>query len=153
MRLRKTFPRDVFFRDVLLPRWAHSLDVLAMSVIPDIPRDTANWFFRFGVCVGRIRRSPVYVIRKHCRRLLRSLLMCRSEVIRRIPICSTIRVSPAVVYREWVDSLRLMLRLINGHKNCSWYADSHPTDMFWPCSEDYMAKLRARGYAIDAKIG
>jgi hypothetical protein len=148
MRLRKTFPRDLFFNDVLLPRWAHSLDVLAMLVLPDTPEDTADWFFRFTICTGRVRRSPVYAVRRHCTRLLRQLTKRRSEVLTRIPSSTTIRVSPSLVYRDWLESLRQMLALTKGRKSCSWYADSHPSDPYWPCDYPYISKLKGRGYVF-----
>ena len=48
-------------------------------------------------------------------------------------------------------SLELMIELSAGKKSCSWYADGHPSDQFWPGEAAYVKKLEARGYVLRDK--
>src|SRR4051812_38252674 len=104
VRLRKSTPRALYFEDILLPRWAQEIDVLPISVLGDLVKLTFNfshWFFRFSVCIGRVRRSPTISIRTHCRQLLDVIRRRQSEILERIPIRSNIKEPPREVLDQW----------------------------------------------------
>lgn len=151
VRLRKSTPRDLYFEDVLLPRWAHEIDVLPISVLGDLGFRFSHWFFRFTVCVGRVRRSPATAIRRHCHGLLAIIEQRRVEILERIPVRSRIKESPRTVLDQWTLTLQRMIELSAGKKSCSWYADGHPSDPGWPGWSDYVKKLEARRYIIQEK--
>jgi len=151
VRLRKSTPRDLFFEDVLLPRWAHEIDVLPISVLGDLGFRFSHWFFRFTICVGEIRRSPTYAIQRHCRELLEIIHRRNAEILEKIPVHSTIKESPHEVLEQWKLTLKKMIALSAGKKSCTWYADGHPSDPYWPGGPAYMQKLEARGYTIQDK--
>ena len=153
VRLRKSTPRDLYFEDVLLPKWAHAIDVLPISILRDLRFRFSHWFFRFTVCVGRVRRSPTYAIQGHCERLLDVIARRRSEILKGIPLRSTIRDSPNEVLDQWIATLEQMIELSAGKKSCTWYADGHPSDQFWPGDPAYIKKLEARGYVLHDKDG
>lgn len=148
VRLRKSSPRSLYFEDVLLPHWAQAIDVLPISVLGDLGFRFSNWFFRFTVCVGRVRRSPSYAIQRHCRELLETIDRRRAEILEKIPVRSTIKDPPEEVLKQWTLTLQRMIELSAGKKSCSWYADGHPSDLFWPGSTEYVEKLCARGYVF-----
>jgi hypothetical protein len=144
VRLRKTTPRDLFFEDVLMPRWAHEIDILPISVLGDLNFRFSHWFFRFSVCAGRVRRSPTFAIRCHCKELLDVIHRRREEILLRIPIRSGIKDCPNEVLDQWTTTLKKMIELSAGKKSCTWYADAHPSDPLWPGSAAYLEKLEAR---------
>lgn len=148
VRLRKSTPRDLYFEDTLLPKWAQEIDVLPISVLGDLGFRFGHWFFRFTICVGRVRRSPTSAIRRHCTRLLEVIKERRREILERIPLRSTIKDSPNEVLDQWERTLRRMIELSAGKKSCTWYADGHPSDRFWPGWPEYQKKLEARGYVF-----
>ena len=150
IRLRKSTPRNLFFEDILLPKWAHAIDVLPNSILRDLNFRTQTWFFRFSVCIGRVRRSPTLAIRRHCEQLLGEIHRRRSFILVNIPIRSRIRETPEVVLAQWTAALNQMIELSAGKKSCSWYADGHPSDCFWPGSLRYVKQLEARGYVFEA---
>jgi hypothetical protein len=151
LRLRKSTPRDLFFEDVLLPKWAHEIDVLPISILRGLGFRFSHWFFRFTVCVGRVRRSPTYAIRSHCEPLLGIIHHRRKEILELIPLRSTIKDPPREVLDQWTITLEKMLALAAGKKSCSWYADAHPSDPLWPGWPQYVKKLGARGYVLRNK--
>lgn len=146
VRLRKSLPRALYFEDTLMPRWAQQIDVLPISVLGGLGFRFGHWFFRFTVCVGRVRRSPASAIHRHCSRLLKGIKACREEILVQIPIRSTIKDSPKEVLDQWAFTLRRMLELAEGKRSCTWYADGHPSDPFWPGDWRYQRKLEGRGY-------
>jgi len=148
VRLRKSNPRDLYFEDTLMPKWAHELDVLPISVLGDLGFRFNHWFFRFTVCVGRVRRSPTSAIRRHCMQLLEVIKGRRAEILERIPRRSTIKAPSEEVLDQWVRTLDQMIELSTGKKSCTWYADGHPSDQFWPGYPEYQKKLVARGYVF-----
>jgi hypothetical protein len=150
VRLRKSFPRDLYFEDVLLPRWTQQIDVLPVSILGDLGFRFSHWFFRFSVCVARVRRSPTRTILRHCNCLLDVIEHRHSEILERIPARSTIKDPPKEVLDQWSRALRQMVKLCAGKKSCSWYADGHPSDPMWPGWADYVRKLETRGYVFKA---
>jgi len=149
VRLSKSTPRELYFEDILLPKWTQEIDVLPISILGDLGFQFSHWFLSFTVCIGRVRRSPTYAIHRHCKQLLDVIDKRRSEILERIPLRSTIKDPPKVVLDQWTLALKQMIELSVGKKSCSWYADAHPTDPGWPGCHEYMTKLRMRGYVFE----
>ena len=61
---------------------------------------------------------------------------------------SAIKDSPNEVLDQWERTLKRMIELSAGKKSCTWYADGHPSDTFWPGWPEYQKKLEARGYVF-----
>lgn len=148
VRLRKSYPRDLYFEDVLMPRWAQAIDVLPVSVLGDLGFRFSHWFFRFTACVGRVRRSPTSAIRGRCGELLEIIERRRAEILEKIPARSTIPDPPEEVLAQWELTLQRMIELSAGKRSCSWYADGHPSDPLWPGWPEYGEKLRRRGFGL-----
>lgn len=143
--------RPIIFEGNQLPGASISLDRFASTeFLPGIAEETALWFWRFTICVGRLRSAPSEEICSHVDRVI-DLSLQRDDKLRTFAADHVDKCFDRSVLDDWLASLGTIRRIAGGCDDCSWIAPLRPGDKNYGKSYGEVAKNISKGLAAMAK--
>ena len=114
--------RTIFFEGVALPRTAIAIDHLAFyDNLPEMSEATAEWLWRFTICVGVSRSDTSENILLHVTESRDLLYMFRDRLLKSVPKHYDNTFKPSVL-DSWLFALQTMVDVAQSHTHCSWVA-------------------------------
>lgn len=124
----KEYPRLLIFEMHVLPEYAFVLDQFTYEeLFPGISKECAVWFWRFSICVGRIKVAPSADVIKYSNEALTLLKKPSKKLFKRLKKVLP-DVDPEAVLSSWKKSLDIMIAVASNRDTCEWFAPLYPND-------------------------
>ncbi|MDB6019970.1 MAG: hypothetical protein JWR19_4459 [Pedosphaera sp.] len=92
------------------------------AVLTPVSDETAQWFWRFGICVNSPRQDKSETVRRHVGELLAALNKAGDslnvDLYRKFP-----GYDPEQIKRDWTQTLESILAVSQTRKHCRWHME------------------------------